>query len=261
MFTGEAGKQGYSTGISFPASLNKAKKDGTLSMPSRNDAITSCSQVMLRHIQQQTGRTRGSTGKPDVTETYDIDNFIKTQHHHKMVPMVRTVPFFSFVQTKKTNAVPVLEDDQKIHRFVKRIVDRCHLNAEVVIIALIYIERLMSTQNLRLTERNWIPITIVSLLTASKVWDDHSTFNGDLCIILPIFTIQDINELERRFLTDLNYTLHITFQYYAKYYFGLRSLRQQVPKHLLHVGLGNARHVEEKTLRSEATQRGMPLSL
>ena len=113
--------------------------------------------------------------------------------------------------------------------------------------------------------RNWIPILLVSLLTASKVWDDHSTFNGDLVVILPLLTVEHINTLERQFLTDLKYTLHIPFSDYAKYYFGLRALKQKearkIPKFYLRIGLGNARNVEKKTLRTEAAARGIPMSL
>jgi hypothetical protein len=61
---------------------------------------------------------------------------------------------------------------------------------------------------------------VAALLTASKVWDDHSTFNGDLVVILPIFSLDDMNELERRFLGDLEYMLHVKFSDYSTYYFG-----------------------------------------
>lgn len=161
--------------------------------------------------------------------------------------------------------MPNLPDESKIFKFCKRVVDRCHLNAECVIISLIYIERLTENTSIQVSHRNWIPVLIVALLTASKVWDDHSTFNGDICLIVPIFTVMDLNNLERRFLTDLKYMLHIPFSDYAKYYFGLRSLKKRdsrtLPKYYLRIGLGNARRVEEKSLQTEATHRGMPLSL
>jgi hypothetical protein len=45
-----------------------------------------------------------------------------------------------------------------------------HLNAECVIIALIYTERLMEALDIQLTARNWMPIVMTALLTASKVY-------------------------------------------------------------------------------------------
>lgn len=262
MFTGD---KGGSDNVPLPVSLKEQRKKGTLSQPSRNDAIGSCSKVIHRHIRDSLAPRRRSVCDEPLNVDYDIDNFVSTQYNAQVPIMASSTPFFSFFQSKRENLVPELKDESKIHRLVKRIVDRCHLNAEVVIIALIYIERLMEMTTVRLTPRNWIPIIVVSLLTASKVWDDHSTFNGDLCVVLPIFSITDINDLERKFLTDLSYSLHITFRNYAKYYFGLRALRKQpsmnVPKYYLKIGLGNARHVEQKTLRLEGEHRGMPLSL
>jgi hypothetical protein len=43
--------------------------------------------------------------------------------------------------------------------------------------------------------------------------------------IFPIFSLRVVNRLEREFLNALGYDLYITGSLYAKYYFGLRSLR------------------------------------
>lgn len=231
--------------------LKKQQRTGTLSQPSRTDAIISISKVLHQHI------WRAEARKPSSNQaSYDIDRFLKPQMNVRL-PVTTTFSLFSwFAQTPKETIVPELPDEGKIFRFCRRVVDRCHLNAECVIIALIYIERLMENINIYMSTRNWIPILVVSLLTASKVWDDHSTFNGDLCAFLPVFSIHDINNLERQFLIDLKYTLHIPFSDYAKYYFGLRALKKSdarsIPKFYLQIGLGNARRVEEKTRQIEA---------
>lgn len=239
--------------VSLPLALKKRSKTGTLSKPSRTDAITSCSKVLHQHI----WRAAQANRKPSTNQTvYDIDKFLKPQLTVRL-PITSSLPFFStFNQTPKEIIVPDLPDESKIFRFCKRVVDRCHLNAECVIIALIYIERLMENISISVSHRNWIPVLVVALLTASKVWDDHSTFNGDLCAFLPVFSITDINNLERQFLTDLKYMLHIPFSDYAKYYFGLRALKQSetrsIPKYYLRIGLGNARKVEQKSSAAAA---------
>lgn len=251
--------------LALPVALKKQARGGTIAQPSRHDAISSAAKVLHRHIKFEDRNNRG----PDAPEfdqcVYDIDKYINKRYNVIVPVTANPFGFTMFHQTQKKNIVPELPDEKKIYKLCKRIVDRCHLNAESVIIALIYLERLMEMTGVRLTGRNWIPLLVVALLTASKVWDDHSTFNGDLCAIITVFTLQDINQLERQFLTDLNYSLHIPFSDYAKYYFGLRALRgkqaRNVPKFYLNIGLGNARRVEEKTLALEGTQRGMPLSL
>jgi hypothetical protein len=117
--------------------------------------------------------------------------------------------------------------------------------SECVIIALIYIERLMETRSLVLTSRNWIPVVSTALLTASKVQDDHSSFNAEFAVILPIFTLQQINAMERVFLTTLSYELYISSSVYAQYYFGLRSLKAirdptNIPRYYHAVGKGES---------------------
>lgn len=240
----------------------KKRHRGTLAQPSRTDAITSCSKVLHQHIWRSQIESEDTRRKPGSDQAaYDIDNFVQQQYTVTMPILPGGCHYTTFVQTPKVNVMPDLPDEKKIFTFCKRVVDRCRLNAECVIISLIYIERLMENTNITVSHRNWIPILVVALLTASKVWDDHSTFNGDLCVILPVFTVTDINDLERRFLTDLKYTLHIPFSDYAKYYFGLRALKKKdvrsIPKFYLRIGLGNARRVERRTMQTEATHRGM----
>lgn len=114
---------------------------------------------------------------------------------------------------------------QHLYRVIQRLFERARLNAECVIIALIYIERVCSMRRARLTVDNWLPMVVVSLLTASKVWDDHSSFNAEVAAIFPFFTLKNLNKLEQCFLCALNYSLYISSSDYARYYFALRSMR------------------------------------
>jgi hypothetical protein len=56
--------------------------------------------------------------------------------------------------------MPDLPDESKIAQLCRRVVDKCKLNAECIIIALIYIERLMENTGTLVTTRNWLPLLV-----------------------------------------------------------------------------------------------------
>jgi hypothetical protein len=246
--------------FALPMSIRQKQQSGTLSRPARDESIMSVSKVLHRHILQNTAN------ETEEQKQFDIDHFIR-KSFNVVIPIIpRTTSCTVFKQTQKVNAVP-LPDVQKIFKFIKRIFDKARLHAEAVIIALVYIERLIKKKGINLDTRNWMPILTTALLTASKMWDDHSSYNAEFAEIMPLFTLPDINELERRFLTTLNYNFSISSSEYARYYFGLRSLKKQqavrnMPKYFVSLNLGsNAEKVEKKTQHSEADQADMPMSL
>ena len=53
-------------------------------------------------------------------------------------------------------------------------------NAEVNIMALAYVERLISLTGLTLATPTWKPITLSCYMLASKVWDDESMVNIEI---------------------------------------------------------------------------------
>lgn len=244
----------------LPAAIKKQTKNDTLSQPSRNDAISTLSKVIHRHILRHDVKINSTENEL----SYNIDNFIPRRYSVQIPTMVKCCGITAFQQKLRPNIVPN-PDVRKIRRLCKRIVERARLQAECSIIALIYIERLMELKGVNLNARNWIPILVAALLTSSKVWDDHSTFNADLTAILPIFSVPSINELERQFLGDLNYSLHIKSSDYARYYFAMRALRDEnvknIPKYYLNLGIGAPHDVGRKTLKTESTARGLPFSV
>lgn len=122
----------------------------------------------------------------------------------------------------------------------------------------------METRSLSLTRRNWLPIVSTSLLTASKVYDDHSSFNAEFAAILPIFTLRQINDMERVFLTTLSYELYISSSVYAQYYYGLRSIQgiretTQIPRYYHAIGHGQMEgHDDGAAHRCECGIAAMP---
>lgn len=58
---------------------------------------------------------------------------------------------------------------------MKTIFDKLQLSTECAIIGLVYTERLLQT-GVPLHARNWRPVVLSAVLTASKVWDDLSRY-------------------------------------------------------------------------------------
>ena len=71
--------------------------------------------------------------------------------------------------------------------FCKNIVITSKMEKEVPIIAMVYIERLLSTSGLRLSGYNWRKITFIALIMASKIWDDESFENENFSNAFSIY--------------------------------------------------------------------------
>lgn len=104
------------------------------------------------------------------------------------------------------------------------------LESECIIIALIYCDRLMkeSSGGFVLRHDNWRSTVFLSLVMASKVWDDLSMWNSDFSQIVPGYDLERLNKLELRMLEALKYDMKVPAGQYAKYYFILRSLIAQL---------------------------------
>ena len=74
---------------------------------------------------------------------------------------------------------------------------------------------------------SWRPILLSSLILAQKVWDDRSLHNIDFSVFCPMFTLKEINFLEKKFLELIDYDVSISASLYASYYFQLRTLCQR----------------------------------
>ena len=70
----------------------------------------------------------------------------------------------------------------------------------------------------------------ISLILASKIWDDESFENQNFAKAFPTYSTNQINEFERVFLGFIQYNLYIKSSDYAKYYFILRTYAEKMKK-------------------------------
>mmetsp|Transcript_20663 Transcript_20663/g.31522 ORF Transcript_20663/g.31522 Transcript_20663/m.31522 type:complete len:113 (+) Transcript_20663:4062-4400(+) len=100
---------------------------------------------------------------------------------------------------------------------------------EVPIIALIYIERILFKTGILVNKFNWKRILLVCMCVASKVWDDDSLENVHFPKVMSDVSLGMINQLEQILLDlFLEYDLVIKGSEYAKYYFVLRTLADEM---------------------------------
>ncbi len=128
---------------------------------------------------------------------------------------------------KQTQAsVPSLEE---VTRFYRDIFYKAQMEADCIIMSLIYVERLVKRTGGRLRPRaeNWRSLMFSCMILSSKVWDDLSMWNADFSQSCPpgiSFSLQRINELELAVLNTLSFQVKVPASEYAKYYFLLRSM-------------------------------------
>ena len=120
--------------------------------------------------------------------------------------------------------IPVPEANH-MHIFMAYIMNQLNMSPQCSVICLIYIERLITDAQVVLHPINWRRLVVISLLMASKVWEDAPIDNVDIVKrAFPFFSVADINAIEREFLNLLDFNLIITAKEYLEYYFSLREL-------------------------------------
>ena len=111
-----------------------------------------------------------------------------------------------------------------IYEFIKALYDCAQFSAECCIISLVYINRMIAFTSTPLLPTNWRPLILCAIMVAQKVWDDKYLSNADFAFIYPFFEMDEINQLEEKFLELLKYNVTVKSSLYAKYFFELRGL-------------------------------------
>lgn len=79
----------------------------------------------------------------------------------------------------------------EVEYVIRHVFKTGQLSVDCNIVALVYVNRLLDS-GMVMTEKNWRPILTVSLMLASKVWDDLSMINEDFSTFLP-FSLEMLN--------------------------------------------------------------------
>lgn len=87
-----------------------------------------------------------------------------------------------------------------------------------MIVALIYLEKIMTTSKIEIRFSNWRPLLFTSILLASKFWEDICFWNVDYSEGLRFFPLKSINRMESEFLGLCNYNMYVSKEMYHDYY-------------------------------------------
>ena len=122
-----------------------------------------------------------------------------------------------------------LPSEHDIAAYCKYVTVASKMENETPVIALVYIERLLRKTGVLINKYNWKRFLLVCLCVASKVWDDDSLENIHFPKVMSDVSVTMINKLEQRFLDlFLNYDLVVKGSEYAKYYFVMRTLAEEL---------------------------------
>lgn len=116
---------------------------------------------------------------------------------------------------------------EEIYYYAKYIVLSSRMEKEIPLVALAYIERILTKVGILMNHWNWRRIMLISLIIASKIWDDESLENVHFPKAMPELSIKEINQLEKIFLDLIGYDLVVKGSDHAKYYFILRAMAKE----------------------------------
>lgn len=131
------------------------------------------------------------------------------------------------------------------------------MEKEIPILCLVYIERFLTKTGVLLTSTNWRRLTLISLILASKIWDDDSLENVHFPQVLPDVTLREIAALEGAFLQLIDFDLVVRGAEYAKYYFVLKTFATQFDSALPMgpLGVEQMSELQNNTIKAESALR------
>eukprot|EP01091_Cochliopodium_minus_P014661 TRINITY_DN5004_c0_g1_i1.p1 TRINITY_DN5004_c0_g1~~TRINITY_DN5004_c0_g1_i1.p1 ORF type:complete len:312 (-),score=104.26 TRINITY_DN5004_c0_g1_i1:30-965(-) len=115
---------------------------------------------------------------------------------------------------------------QQIYNFITQIFKATKMKTECAVMTLAYIERILLNKKVKieLTSNTWRRILLSAMIVSDKVFEDYAVWNVDFMNMVPMSSVDDLNKLERKFLTYLQFKTSLSATDYARYYFALREL-------------------------------------
>ena len=146
-------------------------------------------------------------------------------------PFVQCLPF----RTRQKLALQTnrVEDwCETIFFFMKKAFAIAQWSPESNVIALVLVTRLIGSTDITFNEANWDKVLICAFLLAQKLWDDTPLANVDFPLLCQQihgmahaeFDVQAVNQMEKLFLTELHFDIHVDRTCYTQFYFELYAL-------------------------------------
>jgi len=131
------------------------------------------------------------------------------------------------------------------------------MEKEIPILCLVYIERFLTKSGLLMNYSNWKRLTLISLILASKIWDDDSLENVHFPQVMSDISLKEIAGCEKVFLSIIDYDLVIRGSEYAKYYFILKTFAESFNSTLPMgpLGVDQMCELQNNTVKAESKLR------
>ena len=115
---------------------------------------------------------------------------------------------------------------EELYYYCKYVIIQGRMEKEIPILCLVYIERFLTKSGVLMNYSNWKRLTLISLILASKIWDDDSLENVHFPQVMQDISLKEISGIEKVFLSIIDFDLVIRGSEYAKYYFILKALAE-----------------------------------
>ena len=111
-----------------------------------------------------------------------------------------------------------------IYEYVSRIQKYCSIEKNIIILGLIYIDRICDINRLRLTNYNIHRILFISILIALK-YNEDSIYSNKYYSEVAGVSLKELNSMESSFLELLDFKLFVSEEEFKKYNFYLENFR------------------------------------
>lgn len=118
---------------------------------------------------------------------------------------------------------------KEMRNLIYCICNELHLALECILIAFIYLEKLINASKTELRASNWRPLLLTSIILASKYWEDCNFWTYDFSEFSN-FSLRSLNIMEAKFIDLLEFNLHVPSKLYLVYYKKVSSFYHDISK-------------------------------
>eukprot|EP01126_Amoeba_proteus_P032518 TRINITY_DN316_c0_g1_i1.p1 TRINITY_DN316_c0_g1~~TRINITY_DN316_c0_g1_i1.p1 ORF type:complete len:269 (+),score=68.86 TRINITY_DN316_c0_g1_i1:48-809(+) len=148
---------------------------------------------------------RNTIGKPDVNEIVEcmaVTLFWQIKQSELQADTGFNEIFSVQIPNSPFPTIPIITD------YLKKIYFRQSLSAESGVMAMAYLDRLITVTGIQIRPGNWRKVVLSAIMLASKVWEDCAVWNEDFLSVLEgEFSIKDLNQMEYQFLACLKFAV------------------------------------------------------